>query len=145
MSGRAGEGQRGINDTGGKLEKFMFSKQKQNRLTIDSLIGANTRIEGNLFFSAGLRIDGQVKGNVVGAPNEKTMLVLSEKAKIDGSVVGAHVVVNGTINGPVSATELLELQPNARIYGDVQYVALEMHPGAVISGTLSHRTDVNPA
>ncbi|RCS57573.1 bactofilin family protein [Parvibium lacunae] len=117
----------------------MFKQTKPVRPNIDSLIGATTHIHGNLNFAGGLRIDGKISGNVIGAAESKTMLVLSEKAEVEGEVKAAHVVVNGKINGPVTATELLELQPNAHITGDVQYVALEMHPGAVISGRLTHQ------
>ena len=41
------------------------------------------------------------------------------------------------VNGPVYARVMLELQPKARIHGDVHYAALEMHQGALIAGQLS--------
>ncbi len=66
------------------------------------------------------------------------MLVISEQAKVEGEVRVAYLVVNGAIVGPVISSELLELQPKARITGDVNYKALEMHGGAVVSGKLSH-------
>ena len=50
----------------------------------------------------------------------------------------SHVVVNGTVNGPVRANDYLELQTKARIVGDVAYKTLEMHVGAVIQGRLQH-------
>jgi cytoskeletal protein CcmA (bactofilin family) len=40
------------------------------------------------------------------------------------------------VQGPIAAAQLLELQPKAKIEGDVSYKALEMHQGAVISGQL---------
>ncbi|MBS0309197.1 MAG: polymer-forming cytoskeletal protein [Proteobacteria bacterium] len=110
----------------------------KNKSTIDSLIGLSTTIEGDLHFKGGLRIDGHVKGNVIADPSQGSMLVVSERAKIDGEVRVAHLVVNGEINGPVYSGELLELQPKARITGDVYYKALEMHGGAVVSGKLTH-------
>ncbi len=114
----------------------MFGSKSKS--TIDSLIGLSTRIEGDLHFKGGLRIDGQVKGNVIADPSLASMLVISEHAVIEGEVRAAHLVVNGQIAGPVFCTELLELQPKARITGDVNYKALEMHGGAVVSGKLSH-------
>ena len=66
------------------------------------------------------------------------MLVISEQAKIEGDVRVAHLVVNGEICGQVYSSDLLELQPKARITGDVYYKALEMHGGAVVSGKLTH-------
>lgn len=114
----------------------MFGSKSKS--TIDSLIGLSTRIEGDLHFKGGLRIDGQVRGNVIADPSLASMLVISEHAVIEGEVRAAHLVVNGQINGPVYCSELLELQPKARITGDVNYKALEMHGGALVSGKLTH-------
>ncbi|WP_420476848.1 bactofilin family protein [Noviherbaspirillum sp. ST9] len=111
---------------------------RKNKGTIDSLIGISTRIEGNVRFQGGLRIDGQVKGNVVAEGDEPCMLVISEHARVEGEVRAAHLVVNGEIVGPVYSSELLELQPRARITGDVNYKALEMHTGALVAGKLTH-------
>ncbi|HJV81124.1 MULTISPECIES: polymer-forming cytoskeletal protein [Oxalobacteraceae] len=111
---------------------------RKNKGTIDSLIGISTKIEGNVHFQGGLRIDGQVKGNVIATGDDPSMLVISEHARVEGEVRVAHLVVNGEILGPVHSSELLELQPRARITGDVYYKALEMHGGALVSGKLTH-------
>lgn len=120
----------------------MFGSKSKS--TIDSLIGLSTRIEGDLHFKGGLRIDGQVRGNVIADPSLPSMLVISEHAMIEGEVRAAHMVVNGQINGPVYSYELLELQPKARITGDVNYKALEMHGGALVSGKLTHEQAEEP-
>lgn len=116
----------------------MFRKESKPNNRIDSLIGATTRIEGNVFFSGGLRVDGSVRGNVAALPDQPGTLVVSEHARIDGEVQAAHVVVNGTINGPVDARETLELQASSRVKGDVHYKSLEIQQGAVIEGRLVH-------
>jgi len=117
----------------------MWTRKKHSPLKrIDSLIGAGTVVRGDVTFSGGLRIDGQVQGNVVAADSEPGTLVLSEPARIDGEIRVSHVVINGTVNGPVSAGDHLELQAKARIVGDVSYRTLEMHAGAVVQGRLSH-------
>lgn len=116
----------------------MFGKKSGASSTIESLIGAATRIEGDLHFAGGLRIDGHVKGNVIANPDEPSMLVISEQARVDGCIQVRHLVVNGTINGPVYAVEMLELQPKARVTGNVQYKTLEMHHGAIVDGTLAY-------
>lgn len=120
----------------------MFGRKTKN--TIDSLIGVSTKIEGNIHFKGGLRIDGHVKGNVIADGDDASMLVISEHAKVEGEVRVAYLVVNGEILGPVYSSELLELQPKARITGDVNYKALEMHGGAVVTGKLSHDQSEEP-
>lgn len=119
----------------------MFGKKSDNRPQnrIDSLIGVGTRVEGNIRFTGGLRIDGEVKGNVEAAEGASTILVLSEKAVIEGEVSVAHFVANGTVVGQVTVSDTLELQTSARIVGDVDYSLIEMHQGAVIEGRLVHR------
>ena len=112
------------------------ASKPQNR--IDSLIGATTRIEGNVIFSGGLRVDGMVRGNVAALPDQPGTLVVSSDARIDGEVQASHIVVNGTINGPVHATETLELQAGSRVKGDVYYKSIEIHQGAVVEGRLVH-------
>lgn len=119
----------------------MFGKKTDNKPQgqIDSLIGVGTVVEGHVRFSGGLRIDGEVKGRVEAAEGaSSSTLVLSEKARIEGSVSVAHLVSNGTVVGPVSISESLELQSQARIVGDVDYTVIEMHQGAVIEGRLLH-------
>ena len=117
----------------------MFGKQNKPQNRIDSLIGSTTRIEGNVFFSGGLRVDGMIRGNVAALPDQPGTLVISEHARIDGEVEAAHIVVNGTINGPLNATETLELQAGSRVKGDVHYKSIEMLQGAVVEGRLMHR------
>jgi cytoskeletal protein CcmA (bactofilin family) len=117
----------------------MFGQKAKN--TIDSLIGLETTIEGNIQFRGGLRVDGHVKGSLIANPIEGSMLVISEQARVEGEVRAEHIVVDGEITGPVFCGELLELQPMARITGDVHYKALEMHGGALVSGKLSHQQE----
>jgi cytoskeletal protein CcmA (bactofilin family) len=117
----------------------MFSKKHSKPQTqIDSLIGAGTTIEGNLNFSGGLRIDGQINGNVVAAQGKPSTLVLSEHAQVNGEVNVTHLVINGSINGSVYASEYMELQSKAKINGDVHYATLEIQLGAIVDGRLIH-------
>jgi len=123
----------------------MIFGTKKNAPTIDSLIGAGASVDGNLRFKGGLRIDGHVAGSVVAEDDPSAMLVLSESARIEGPVRAAHLVVSGTIEGPVQADEMLELLPGARITGEVRYRSLEIHPGAVVEGALVHLGEERPA
>jgi cytoskeletal protein CcmA (bactofilin family) len=118
----------------------MWERKKRStpQKRIDSLIGAGTVVNGDVTFSGGLRIDGHVLGSVVAASGEPCTLVIGEQAKVDGEIRVSHLVVNGTVNGPLVAIDYLELQPKARVLGDVSYKTLEMHVGAVIRGRLSH-------
>jgi cytoskeletal protein CcmA (bactofilin family) len=112
----------------------MFGKKAQP--PIKSLIAQGSRIDGNLTFTDGLRVDGELVGDIRANTDQSSILVISEAAVVQGEIHADHVIINGTVRGPVHAKDLLELQPKARIEGDVFYKAIEMHLGAVIAGQL---------
>ena len=118
---------------------FGNNKRSRPQNRIDSLIGSDTKIEGNIIFSGGLRVDGSIKGNVSEMDGQPSTLVLSEQARVEGVIRVSHVVINGTVVGPVQASEYVELQLKSRVTGDVFYKTLEMHVGAIVEGKLVHR------
>ncbi len=119
----------------------MFSSKSTKPSPIDSLIGAGSTITGDVHFTGGLRVDGTVKGNIKAVGDKPGTLVLSEMAKVEGEIDVGHVVVNGTVAGPVRAKEYLELLPKARVTGDVAYKTIEIHVGAIVMGRMTHESE----
>lgn len=119
----------------------MFNKRKQP--PIKSLIAHGSHITGNVRFTDGLRIDGSLVGDIVANEDQPSILVVSESASVTGALHADHIIISGTVAGPVHANVMLELQPKARIEGDIYYRALEMHQGAIISGQLRPQAGVD--
>lgn len=103
---------------------------------IRSLVGEGMQVKGHLFFADGLRVDGEVLGDVIAQGEGPSLLVISENARVHGKVKAGHVIINGEVLGQVLAANLLELQPKARVVGDIRYELLEMHQGAMVEGEL---------
>jgi cytoskeletal protein CcmA (bactofilin family) len=120
---------------------MFFKKSNKIQNSIDTLVGADTSVEGDIHFSGGLRVDGTIKGNVSEPNASPSTLILSEYGRIEGTVSAAKIVVNGKIVGSVRAGQFIELQSKAHITGDVYYKSLEMHTGAVIEGKLVYLGD----
>ena len=120
---------------------MFFKKANKIDNRIDTLIGVDTRIEGDLHFSGGLRVDGAIRGNVIEPADKPSTLILSEHGKIEGAVTAAKIVLNGKVVGTVKSSHFIELQTKARITGDLYYKSLEMHTGAVIEGKLVYLGD----
>lgn len=115
----------------------MFGNKGTTRpQSIDSLIGVGTTVEGNISFSGGLHVDGRVHGNIASVGDKPGMLVISEHAEVIGEISVNHVIVNGRVNGPIFASESLDLQSKARVSGDVHYRRLEIQGGAVLQGMM---------
>lgn len=117
----------------------MFGRKKNNPPNhIDTLIGANTNVKGDIHFRGGLRIDGYVTGDVIAPDNESSTLVLSSEGRIDGAIRVTHVIINGKVSGPIYAQGYLELQEKSQVYGDIDYGTIEIHLGALVVGKMIH-------
>lgn len=117
----------------------MFGKAKKTSGKIDTLIGQNTEIRGDVVFTGGLHVDGIIKGNVTAAQDGSSMLSLSERGRIEGEVRVPNLVLNGTVIGDVHSGNHIELATKSRINGNLYYKMLEMAMGAEVNGKLVRR------
>src|ERR1700722_9063042 len=117
----------------------MFKQKQTKNAKVDTLIGAKTRIDGNIEFTGGLHLDGFIGGNVKGDSSAGTFLSVSEHGCIEGSVFAPTVILNGIVKGDIEAANRVELGAKARVLGNVQYTIIETAVGAQINGKLIHR------
>ncbi|MEO0576470.1 MAG: polymer-forming cytoskeletal protein [Pseudomonadota bacterium] len=119
----------------------MLGKKNKKTLTIETLVGSASRVEGDLNFSGASHVDGVVNGGVVSPADGQSTLSVSEQGEIHGNVQVPHVVLNGLVKGDVTASERVELGPTARVIGNVYYNLIEMAIGAEINGKLVHQQE----
>jgi cytoskeletal protein CcmA (bactofilin family) len=119
----------------------MLGKKSRSHAAIGTLVGADTRVHGDIEFCGGFHVDGYVKGNVKSVKDDRSTLSISERGCVEGTVVVPHVLLNGTVKGDVRATERVELGPKARVIGNVQYKLIEMAIGAEVNGKLIHESE----
>jgi cytoskeletal protein CcmA (bactofilin family) len=117
----------------------MFKPKPSKKAEIDTLIGAKTRINGDVEFVGGLHLDGYINGNVKGDVSSGATLSVSEMGCIDGSVIVANIVLNGIVKGDIEAGDRVEMGPKAKVLGSVHYTTIETAVGAQINGKLIHR------
>jgi cytoskeletal protein CcmA (bactofilin family) len=123
----------------------MLGKKSRGQAPINTLVGADTRVNGDIEFSGGFHVDGYVKGNVKATKDDTSVLIISERGCIEGGVVVPHVVLNGIVKGDVRATQRVELGPKARVIGNLQYKLIEMSIGAEVNGKLIHESETSAA
>jgi len=119
----------------------MLGRKQRRHTVVETLVGANTRISGDLHFTGGCHVDGTVNGSVTADPDSKSALSISEEGNIDGGVTVPYVVLNGIVRGDVFANQRVELGPTARVIGNVYYNLIEMAIGAEINGKLVHHPE----
>ena len=118
----------------------MFGKKKIKSAQIDTLIGKNTVVKGDVHYRGGLHIEGKVQGNLIAENSDKTVLIVSEKGCVEGDVKGPVIILNGRIDGNVYSTATLEMARHAKVKGNVYYNLLEMEVGAKVNGSLIHQS-----
>jgi cytoskeletal protein CcmA (bactofilin family) len=122
----------------------MFKPKPSKKAEIDTLIGAKTRINGDVEFVGGFHLDGYINGNVKSEVGSGATLSVSEQGCIEGSVIVTNIVLNGIVKGDIEAGDRVEMGPKARVLGSVHYTTIETAVGAQINGKLIHRAAPGP-
>lgn len=127
----------------------MFSKGNKKQSAskgakIDTLIGQNSELKGDVVFSGGLHVDGTIKGNVYAEGDSGSILSVSERGLIEGEVRVPNIILNGAVKGDVYSAGHIELAENARVTGNVYYNLIEMERGAEVNGSLVRHTNEQP-
>lgn len=120
----------------------MFGNNNKGRTAkIDTLIGQNSEIQGDVVFRGGLHVDGTIRGNIYAEPDSGSVMSVSERGLIEGEIRVPDVILNGSVVGDVYSTEHIELAAHARVTGNVYYKLIEMARGAEVNGNLVHCGD----
>jgi cytoskeletal protein CcmA (bactofilin family) len=98
---------------------------------IRTILGENAHFNGVLSFEGAVRIDGNVKGEII----SKGTLLVGEKSVIQAEIKAESIIVGGKICGNVTAVNRLELLSNAEICGNIQTPLLKIEEGAIFQGT----------
>ena len=119
----------------------MFRRKLRRHTVVETLVGSNTTINGDVHFTGGCHVDGTVKGSVTADLESSSALSVSEDGHVDGGVTVPYVVLNGIVKGDVCASQRVELGSTARVIGNVYYNLIEMAIGAEINGKLVHQPE----
>lgn len=114
----------------------MFSRRNNKKL--ESFIGVNSSLKGDIKTKGTLRIDGEVEGKV-----DSDWLIIGEKGLIKGDVRSNRVIVGGRIEGTVTAKEIIEVKGKGEITGDINTPKLTVSEGAVLNGKTTMSKDTN--
>jgi cytoskeletal protein CcmA (bactofilin family) len=106
---------------------------------VDTLVGPNSKIHGDISFTGRCHVDGTVKGSVTADQDSDSALSIAEDGSVEGGVTVPNVLLNGLVRGDVVASQRVELGPTARVIGNVYYNLIEMAIGAEINGKLVHQ------
>jgi cytoskeletal protein CcmA (bactofilin family) len=110
---------------------------KHEDFSINTIIGPNTSVRGNIETGGFTRIDGSILGTV----KAKGRVVIGEKARMKSNVSGTSITVGGVVYGNVIASEQLVILSTALVLGDIITRRIQADDGCLIHGKVSVCTD----
>ena len=97
---------------------------------MEAFLGKGSKVVGTLHFTGPVQIDGQIEGEV----HSQERLVVGETAVINGKIIGAEVLIMGTVNGDITASKRLCLQRPAKVVGNLECLTLSIEEGVLFEG-----------
>lgn len=103
---------------------------------VNSIIGTDMVLEGNITAQESIRIEGTVKGDV----SSEGTLVISPSGKITGNIKGSNIMVGGTIEGDMTSGGRIEVAASGKIIGNIRTKSLIIDENAVFQGQCTMNT-----
>lgn len=116
----------------------MFKNKKsliENKL--DTVIGSDTRIEGDINSSETIKIDGKLIGDIEG----KSQVIIGELGLVQGNINAKNVAISGKVEGNIICNNLIEIKSSGKVLGDIETINLVVEDGGVINGNCSMKVD----
>ncbi|MGA7104112.1 MAG: polymer-forming cytoskeletal protein [Candidatus Deferrimicrobiaceae bacterium] len=107
----------------------MFGKSSAK---LETVVGADSTIKGELAIKGTLRIDGVVEGDI-----RADWVIVGETGRIRGNVQARTMVIGGRVEGNLEASEIIEMKDKAQVFGEICTVKLAMSEGALFDGQSS--------
>jgi len=107
----------------------MFSKASQKVDKVESMIGGQSEITGDLNIKGTLQVDGYVKGQV-----KADCVVLTETSRVQGDIIANKIIVSGRVEGNLKAEEAIEIMPKGKVIGDVFTNKISVAEGGELNG-----------
>ncbi len=104
----------------------MFNKKNDR---IETLIGSNTIIKGDIEIKGTIRIDGRFEGTI-----KADWIVVGENGHLKGDAFANGVIAGGTVEGNISTSESVEINSSGKVFGDVQTQKLVIIEGGIFEG-----------
>lgn len=98
------------------------------KTTLFNIIGASSKITGDLLLSGPTTICGEVEGLI----STSSRLVLDRNSKMIGTINGHDVEITGFFKGEIYCTGTLSLRAGSEVAGTIKANKLVIYPGAVV-------------
>jgi cytoskeletal protein CcmA (bactofilin family) len=110
--------------------KSKSENYEENVTASASMIGAGTTLKGDITSNGDLRIDGTLKGNIIGSAK----VIIGANGVVEGDISGQQADIMGKVTGSIKVKDLLQLKNGSVVEGNITAGKLQVEPSAVFNG-----------
>jgi cytoskeletal protein CcmA (bactofilin family) len=110
-----------------------MAQNRRGDFSINTIIGPNTSLSGDIEAGGFTRIDGSIRGNVKASGR----VVIGERARMKSNVSGTSITIGGVVYGNIIASESLVILSTALVIGDIITRRIQADEGCLIHGKVS--------
>jgi cytoskeletal protein CcmA (bactofilin family) len=103
---------------------------------LESIVGKNSDISGELNVSGTLRVDGMVHGKL-----NAECVIISETAMVKGDIKARAIIVGGKVEGNLIGEEIIEIKPKGVVLGEIVTKKFFVIEGGILNGRVQMRKD----
>ncbi len=115
------------------------SKTAGHPQKVDTLLGVNANLEGNIHSLGTVRVDGKVKGDLIIEGD----VYIGESSVVTGNIHADNIYISGTVEGNIRTAGMLKLLSTAKLYGDIEIASFVSDEGGIFQGKCCMVTDNN--
>ncbi len=106
--------------------------------SVPTYIGKGMRIEGKIWGTRPIWIEGEVRGSV----DCDSEVIIGESGKVDATIRASIIKVNGFVEGELFASKQIEIMSKGRVRGNITNIpgSLVIHDGGIVEGQCSTET-----
>jgi cytoskeletal protein CcmA (bactofilin family) len=95
-----------------------------------TIISSGVKIEGTVTTNGNIRVDGEIKGDIISENN----ITVGESGSVNGKINASVISIGGTVTGSLEAKEKLTLTSRGKINGDIIVKAFVIEDGGLFNG-----------
>lgn len=112
---------------------------RNRKIELSTIIGKGSKFEGTLKVTGGIRIDGEIEGNI----ESDGFITIAESGVARADIKAEECLVSGRVVGNISVDDAIELDDTSNLTGDIIAKVVKIHSGAIFNGSSTMGTKAN--
>ena len=110
-----------------------MAKKSYDNNVVNTVIGSETELKGELHSQGSIRVDGRVEGVVIAQGD----VHIGENSYIEGNVHAKRVIIAGEIHGNIESNQGIKICSTGKVFGNISGDRLMIEEGGINKGKVN--------